>query len=121
MSDQTVVDVLEEVGDWTDVEALRQRASDDYPDAPMDREDWLRPLRLTGGQVCLRVQHEWHESYVTFDSSGHLVYHVGTTDPYEAVGKEALTMFKSALHVGHAIEPVLREETPFAEEEVTDG
>jgi len=119
MSDETVVDVLEELDDWTDVERLRQRASEDYPNSPMTREDWLQPLKLTGGRVCLKVSHDWFSGFVTVDRGDRLVYRMGGKSPFTVYGVEAVGTFQSTLDAGLDIEPVLREETPF--EEVQHG
>jgi len=114
---ETVVDVLR---------ALDQPACDDLllvadgydPDRlEMDYEDWVRPLKLTGGRVCLRLHRRpiASDDYVSRAPDGlRVVSEEGAT----LSGKPAVAYVHGCLSNGAVeAEPVLREDTPFGEEE----
>jgi len=115
MADETVADVLREVCDdecWKMIDLVEMP---EMAQPEMDYEDWAQPLKLTGGRVCLQVSHDWFTGFVTVDHGDRLVYRMGGKSPFTVYGVEAVATFQLALDAGLAIEPVLREETPFGE------
>jgi hypothetical protein len=117
---ETVADVLRAVDGGGDCEPLLGVAA--HPDDPHDLsyEDWVQPMKLTGGRVCLRISYPDNgiDEILYRAKSGVMKVqsvHGGPVD--DAVP----TWSKDVLLADETdITPVLRENTPFAEDDDGD-
>jgi len=115
MSDETVADVLREVCDDECWKMIDRVEMPEMAQPEMDYEDWVRPMKLTGGRVCLRVQRDTEPPvHLRWTPRGLQVHAPDVLAP------------KPPLAVAHylkwamdspplSITPVLRADTPFAE------
>jgi len=115
MADETVADVLDVLPDDPDTRPLRDHLQGALSAEHLDYEDWVQPLKLTGGRVCL----EFDDSelpgvlYVSRLPSGHLAAHSTVTGERYAVDPYMTVRLMRAEQVD--VTPVLRADTPFAE------
>jgi len=112
----TVADVIRDTHTTADREPLAAVADGAIDQHTLDYEDWVRPMKLTAGRVCLNVQRPSYSSWVSYEKGGELVYTKGTKSKYTVVGPRAISWFKDDLDSGRTITPVLREDTPFGGE-----
>lgn len=111
---ETVAEILLSLDEAPDeVGKMIRYVSGDMDDPDdMTYEDWIRPLKLTGGRVCLRFDWEGVTWYVSRAGSGRLMAADELHDPHPAAATS------EALHDPEVdVTPVLRDDTPFAEVE----
>ena len=111
--DETVADRLRAAYDcWPLLRAVEGRR----PWHELTREDWVRPLKLTGGRVCLRETHPKSDERAWFTvRSDTLVFRdTGGNDhtAMQAIEDLHYAMNSSSIR----LRPVVIEETPFAED-----
>jgi len=117
MSDETVADVLEGDARGLGVMPMLELVNGARGPETLDYEDWVLPLKLTGGRVCLRVEpRNPYRAYFLTIGPGERLKQVHDRENKEPVVVEP-GVLKADLEYGAAVTPVLREETPFAEGE----
>jgi len=114
---ETVADVLAAVDDpstWK-LEEVADPVIDDLPD--MTYEDWVHPMKVTGGRVCLEFEFDYvgGTAWACRQASGHLAVRQDNWEDAEvpAMGYVEYCLERDSVHVT----PVLREDTPFGEAE----
>jgi len=117
---EAVVDVLAEHSDPDGGERLLSVArTGSVPDG-MTYEDWVRPLKLSGGRVCLREDPPDGLQPAVFDytiEDGDTLVCQRSTDGHTVRADDAVYWLQDALRWdGTTVRPVLREETPFADD-----
>jgi len=122
MSDGDVADVIAEHMDPTRHGRLLSVArTGSVPDG-MGYEDWVRPLKLSGGRVCLREDPPDGLQPAVFDytiEDGDTLVCQRSTDGAVVDADDAVSWLQDGLAGDETtVRPVLREETPFAD---TDG
>jgi len=120
MSDQeqeTVADVLLPHADDPHVKNLRSFALAGIEAHQLAYEDWTRPLKLTGGRVCL----QWRDH--TSGYSGYVCWHPDGL-MWQFDDGDRLTGAHAARELQYCLDdpqvelsPILRERTPFDESE----
>jgi len=89
------------------------------PDPPMSYEDYINPLKLTGGRVCLEIDRGETTVFVRYRGDGHLEHiTLGPAGDIRGPSETLIAPLRDSLEE-HEVEPVLREDTPFGE--VDDG
>ena len=120
MTDTTIIDVLDDLRQTdpdTDVETafMRHLVSETHPmhQDTLSYEDWVLPMKLSGGRICLRL--EWKDVcwYVRRDGFGRIkASDDSTPEEYDYKG------LRSALDDPDVdVTPVLLEDTPFSKDD----
>jgi len=116
-ADETVADVLRAV-DSPDTWKLEEYADPvPGPQPDMEYEDWVRPMKLTGGRVCLRVEPNQGPGFlVEWQPEGLTTWLGDGSEPKQ--GPDQAAWLKDIIEdTDWNITPVLREDTPFGEGE----
>jgi len=114
--DETVADRLRQARDcWPLLKALTGRKDPEE----LTYEDWVRPLKLTGGKVCLKVYHDtdnpgYVPCWLRRRSDGMIDVAGEAADDDPLPPKTVKTMLRLL-----EVEPVLVEDTPFGEDDDT--
>lgn len=113
MTEEAVADVLAELRTEEGPEPLELIARGDGRAEALTYEDWVRPLKLTGGRVCLRASTPVVDIYTRRRSDGVL-----ETTAVDVLGNEVGRHTISPQDLKQALrfnppEPVLRADTPF--------
>ena len=127
---ESVVDVLEAAVTDPDADvdtALMRHLVDEEADiGPEDLtyEDWIRPMELTDGRICLKIWPSWVDAFGGIEPDDQALYFRRTEDgkieraPPDEYGRSTMSDMHFAptisAHLPN-VEPVLREETPFAD------
>lgn len=112
---RTVADVLEEVPWGEDAGAMYDMITGSRDPDTLAYEDWVRPLKLTGGRVCLKVRNGMFRWWYLWDPDG-LKRVTGTEGVLKDTPPESVQKAKDDITTRHTtITPVLRADTPFAE------
>lgn len=110
---------------------MRHLISDESQIGPEDlsHEDWVLPMELTGGRVCLKIWPGWVDQFPEIDPDDRALYFRRTEDgliergPPDEHGRATMTDMHFAptieAHLPN-VEPVLLEDTWFAEEGRSD-
>lgn len=112
-TDQTVADVLAQVNDSGDYTKLEGVLCGSLGPSELNYEDWVKPMKLTGGRVCLREESRYANSAFWYGMANDTLHAYYDGDGRKASGPEAVIWLKSALTEPENLTPVLREETPF--------
>lgn len=116
-----VARVIEEELDGEDCTGLCMVARDVGHGGPVTYEEWVHPLKMTGGQVCLRADQDERDDHFWFTVDGDTIISRSHTG-FEDSGVPAMGCMKRCISIqGISLTPVLREDTPFADGEVDDG
>jgi hypothetical protein len=113
---ETVIFVLSEMEDWTEERAAEWVSDVQQVHSTIDYETAVRPLKLTGGQICLRAEHLGlaSDSWAAWQPDG-LHYRVNRRIEY--VGPTAVYYLKGDLPDSRfSLRPVMRKDTPFSED-----
>lgn len=79
-------------------------------------EDWVRPMKLTGGRVCLRLDLPGWDADVFVSRRGDgMLIETADTDEFAPFPTNP-TALKNDIEKADTVEPVLREDTPFGGE-----
>lgn len=113
---ETVADVLNDADLWASVEPLYWVARGDKDPDELDYKDWVRPMKLTGGRVCLRLERDGGDrpGFLTVDGAGFLRWMVDDGRPSSLPHPDELRQHLDDPEL--TITPVLREDTPFGGE-----
>jgi len=116
---EAVVDVLAEHSDPDGGQRLLSVARTGSVPEGMGYEDWVRPLKLSGGRVCLREDPpaalHGDVFHYTIEAGGTLVCR-RSDDGHTVRADDAVNWLRDALGRDETtVRPVLREETPFAD------
>jgi len=115
MTDETVADVLREVCDDECWKMIDRVEMPEMAQPEMGYEDWVRPMKLTGGRVCLRVSDAAHDEEWFYTMEGAGLYY-NPRAPFKSVGPpRSVAFLKRDLDSDVDVTPVLRADTPFAE------
>ena len=112
--DETVADRLRQARHcWPLLKAVTGRKDPEE----LTYEDWVRPMKLTGGKVCLRVDATGkHVTYVRRNSAGMLVEFPESPLADDHEQEISPRQFKDWIEQ-FDIKPVLVEDTPYGEDE----
>lgn len=113
--DETVADVLEAIRTPAAGEKLANVVFGDLDPDQLTFEDWVRPMKLTGGRVCLEIRHGDSEpAWAQWTPNGLEVRDRDRTPDMNPV--DVVNRIKTLLpRDDWAFEAVLREDTPFGE------
>ena len=127
---ETVADVLKAAVTDPDAEvdtAFMRHLVDDESDIgseDLTYEDWILPMELTEGRVCLKIWPSWVDVFDEIEPDDRALYFRRTEEgaieraPPDEHGRSTMTDMHFAptisAHLPN-VEPVLRESTPFAE------
>jgi len=127
---ETVADVIEGAVTDSDAEAdaaLMRHLVDEETDIGPEEltyEDWIRPMELTDGRICLKIWPFWVDAFPSIKPDDKALYFRRTEDgkieraPPDEYGRSTMTDMHFAptisAHLPN-VELVLREETPFAD------
>jgi len=112
---ETVVDVLYDLNDLAEVDGMLQLLYGDCQPADLCYEDWIRPMKLTGGRICLRC--EWEGNvWFSYRCGAGLLLCCSSGQPREEAKVVDPDQVKSDLAAPDVdVSPILRSDTPFAE------
>jgi len=115
MNNETVADVLEKLDRRGRPVPLLYHVRGDLPADALDYEDWVRPMKITDGRVCIKFEHTGlpAPSWATWRPDG---LHYRVSEGTEYVSDTASYYVKHNLPDARMkVIPVLREDTPFRE------
>jgi len=132
---ETVADVLEAAVTDPDAEVdtafMRHLVDEESDIGPVDLtyEDWIRPMELTDSRICLKIWPSWVDEFPEIEPDDRGLYFRRTEEeaieraPPDEHGRSTMTDMHFAptisAHLPN-VEPVLREETPFADSHSQD-
>lgn len=112
MSVESILNELDDDG----VAPLREYVCGDAP-RPIAVESWTLPMKLSGGELCIKEETTYGTWWYRYVGSGDVVaYHEGEDE--ELRGVDAFKYLVAAMAddgITNSIEPVLLYETPFEE------
>lgn len=112
---ETVAEVLDRHMDSDHVRRMQAVLTGDRDASTLDCEDWVLPMKLTGGRVCLRfdVDHLDEQMWLKRGCDGHL-YRLHDVDLLPLI-TDPDDVWEHGLNDPHVdVTPVLREDTPFS-------
>lgn len=112
---ETVGDVLGHRNDDPHVDRLLETELEVRDPETLTYEDWVRPMKLTGGRVCLEVEWSGYTWYYARQGDGHLYVLFEARHGDDPLPVTPGDLAEEVRAPETDVRPVLREETPFAE------
>lgn len=117
--DECVADVLGST--WSgDETPLYHHLVGDVPERVLDYDDWIEPMAVTAGRICLRLTAPDRTHWIRWDTSGVFRHR---TEPSRADGRGERRIAEPRLRHWvdqYPVDPVLIEDSPFGTRP-TDG
>jgi len=109
---ETVLDALESIDADADTLAMRELLTGAVKPATLSYEQWTKPMKLTGGRVCLRIG-EKPETAIWWFMWLPEGMHADCRTAKREIGPRAVKTLKQGLAMRLPVKPVLKENTPF--------